>query len=123
MLLQILTTLLLPIALLAAPTSLSARQWQDPACTPTSYAVSAFTLSPNPGTEHIHFAFKSTFSDPAIIVDAASAGATCDAVPGPDGSFPNSSACSTGSANLEFYLAGPLGEAKYQLVHTWKCSG
>ncbi|KAF2242915.1 hypothetical protein BU26DRAFT_438005 [Trematosphaeria pertusa] len=118
-----LASLLLPAASLAAPTSLSARQ--DPACAPTSYAIADFTYTTGPSSSspHVSFNFQSFFSNPAIINDPSSAGATCDADGESVDAFPMETECSTGRVNLMFDLRAPVDQANFQIIHTWHCNG
>jgi hypothetical protein len=116
-------TLLLPAIALAAPTTLSARQ--DAACTPTSYTISQFKYTTDASSSNptVHFDFKSTFSNPSVISDASSSGATCDSTGATLDSFPNETTCSTGRTNLLYGLRARVDQASFQITHQWQCNG
>ncbi|CAO2652776.1 Nn.00g021870.m01.CDS01 [Neocucurbitaria sp. VM-36] len=113
-----LTTLLLPTAILAAPSSLSARAG-DEQCAPTTYTLSDYTLVTSGSYAYVNFNFKSTFSDSTIIKDVVIGGANCQA----DGqTIPNSNECRVEGRKLLFDLRGPQEQAYYQITHTWTCN-
>lgn len=114
--------LLFSAAALAAPAPLST-ETADP-CIPTSYTISNYILSTDadPASANLTLSFTSHFSNPAIITDPASTGATCLAS-APALELPMETECSTGRQNLLLYLAGPTGSGKYQLIHDWRCDG
>lgn len=114
-----LTALLLPAAILAAPSSLAARAG-DELCAPTSYTLSDFTLVTSSTSAYLNFNFKSTFTDPSIIQDAVTGGANCVAW---GASIPNSNECRVPNRNLLFDLRAPQEQAFYQITHTWICNG
>ncbi|KAF1843315.1 uncharacterized protein K460DRAFT_357064 [Cucurbitaria berberidis CBS 394.84] len=109
---------LLPTAILAAPSSLSARAG-DEQCAPTSYTLSNYTLSTSGSYAFVDFNFKSTFTDNSIINDAVIDGANCKA-DGP--TIPNNNECRVEGRKLLFDLRGPQEQAFYQITHTWVCN-
>ena len=113
-----LATILLPTAILAAPSSLSARAG-DEQCAPTAYTLSDYTLTASGSYAYVNFNFKSTFSDSTIIKDVVIGGANCQA-DGP--TIPNSNECRVEGRKLLFDLRGPQEQAYYQITHTWTCN-
>lgn len=118
-----LATFLLSAVALGAPAIGSPRQ-ADP-CAPTDYTISEFkyTTGPSASNPTVHFAFKSAFSDPSIIQDPSSTGATCDSTGATLDSFPNETECSTGRGNLLYGLRARVDQANFNIVHQWRCNG
>lgn len=114
-----LTHLLLPTLCLGAAL-INTRQTEP--CAPVSYAITNYRYTSGPAGARITFDFQSTFSDPSIIEDSASAGAVCDAN-SPSGTIPTSNACSTGRQNLGFDLRAPQQNHDFQIFHDWRCNG
>lgn len=114
----ILTAVLLPALSLAAP--LDNRQAEP--CAPTSYTISNYKYTSGSSGAQIFFNFQSAFSNPAIIEDASSAGATCD-TSSASGTIPNENECSTGRSNLFYDLRGPQQNGDFQIIHSWRCNG
>ncbi|KAF2746346.1 hypothetical protein M011DRAFT_459479 [Sporormia fimetaria CBS 119925] len=115
------STLLLLLPTLALTSPLHTRQSSP--CVPTSYTISNYQYTTSASTgARILFNFNSAFSNPSIITDPASTGATCDASD-PSGSIPFSNECSTGRRNLMFDLRGPQERAEFQIIHSWRCNG
>jgi hypothetical protein len=114
-----LTTLFLPTAILAAPAPLSARADNDP-CAPTSYTLSAFTLTTSPSFASVAFTFTSSFASTLNISDAVVSGATCSAS---GTSLPNNNVCDVADRKLLFDLRSAQEGARYQITHTWICDG
>lgn len=111
-------TLLLPTAILAAPTVLEARA--DESCYPSSYTLSNYILETSDFVGKVNFNFKSQFANTTAITDSITKGVTCHAE-GPV--LPNSgNACSTGY-DLQFDLRAPQDKARYQITHSWRCNG
>ncbi|KAF2019296.1 hypothetical protein BU24DRAFT_489288 [Aaosphaeria arxii CBS 175.79] len=116
--LNTLTFLLLPSLALSSP--LLTRQTSP--CAPTSYTITnyLYTTSPSSGAT-VHFTFQSHFPDPSLIQDAVSSPTSCDAK-SPDGTIPNSNAC-TADRRLLFDLRGPQERGEWQVSHSWRCDG
>ncbi|KAL1598889.1 hypothetical protein SLS60_008032 [Paraconiothyrium brasiliense] len=115
------TLLLATSTAFAAPTVHAARTVAS--CNPTNYTISSFTLDNSPPDWSVHFVFRSSFSNPSIIIDAAISGSVCEAFADSTGNFPNELACSTGRGNVEVDLRGPEPSGKYQVIHFWQCDG
>jgi hypothetical protein len=114
-----LTSLLLPTTtILAAPAPLSVRA-TDP-CAPTSYTLSAFTLTTSPSFASVAFTFTSSFASTLNISDAVVSGATCSAS---GASLPNTNVCDVADRKLLFDLRSAQEGARYQITHTWACDG
>jgi hypothetical protein len=120
---QVFTVLLFPILSLAAPAIHIAAREAAATCTPSSYTISAYTLSATPPNQSVHLVFHSTFPDPSTVSDAAISGSICDATSDTNGAFPNELTCSTGRGNVEVDLRSAAGSGKYQVIHFWKCAG
>ncbi|KAH9868823.1 hypothetical protein J1614_007898 [Plenodomus biglobosus] len=113
-----LITLSLSITALALPSTLQSRA--DDACAPTSYTISAYTLTTSPTSSKVSFTLRSTFSNTTNIVDSVINSAQCVA----DGPvIPNNNECEVEGRKLLFDLRGPQEEAYYQIIHTWLCNG
>jgi hypothetical protein len=111
-------TMLLPTAVLAAPTILDARA--DESCYPSSYTLSDYILKTSDTVGKVNFKFTSQFANATAITDSITQGVTCHAE-GPV--LPNSgNACGT-EHNLQFDLRAPQDKARYQITHSWRCNG
>ncbi|KAF1913320.1 hypothetical protein BDU57DRAFT_351397 [Ampelomyces quisqualis] len=110
-------TLLLPTAILAAPTVLEARAAES--CAPSSYTLSKFNLQTSDTVGKVNFEFKSQFANATAVKDAIIKGVTCQAE-GPV--LPNSgNVCGT-EFGLQFDLRAPQDKAHYQITHSWHCN-
>lgn len=117
--LTIVTTFISAIAL-AAPTSLEARA---ASCAPTSYTLSAYSLTAPTGPigfARVEFNLKSNFADTAGIDDPVINGSHCAAMGTP---LPNSNECDVPGRKLLFDLRASQEKARYQITHTWVCNG
>ncbi|KAF2850534.1 hypothetical protein T440DRAFT_396639 [Plenodomus tracheiphilus IPT5] len=116
--LSILTTLLLSTTTFGLPSPLLPNA--EDSCTPTSYTLSAYTLSISPTSAQVSFTLRSNFTNTSAIVDSVINGAQCTAA----GSvIPNNNECEVDNRKLLFDLRGPQEEAYYQISHTWACGG
>ncbi|KAH9876788.1 hypothetical protein IAQ61_002149 [Plenodomus lingam] len=113
-----LITLLLSPPALALPSALHTRA--DEACAPTSYTISAYSLTTSPTSGQVSFTLQSSFSSSTDVIDSVQDGAQCLAN-GPV--IPNSNECEVDGRRLLFDLRGPQDEAYYQITHTWTCEG
>lgn len=113
---------LLPAAIMAAPSTLD-RRAGDELCTPNIYTLSDYVLITSNASASVSFKFKSEFPPNAATDDAVQGGLTCDAY-GP--AIPNNNECNTGSGKprqLLFDLRAPQNQSHYQVTHTWRCNG
>lgn len=122
-------TSLLALTTGASPVAIQARA--DP-CVPTSYTINNYVYEfksnswpeafTNPYWAKASVSFQATFSDPSIINDPASAGATC-AVESSTGTIAPGNACSTGQDNLAFGYGTSQFNSDLVFTHNWVCGG
>jgi hypothetical protein len=112
---------LLPAAIIAAPSALQARSG-DELCAPTSYFLSDYVLYTSSVFSYVQFSFRSEFAPDALIEDIVQSGLDCEAA---DTVIPNNNECSIENVKtrkLLFDLRAPQDQAHYQISHTWVCN-
>ncbi len=113
-----LAAVLLPAAVLAAPTSPAAPASSDSVCTPISYTIQDYFIQfiPNAGTI-VDFTVTSSYTDKSAVTDLVQNTIDCNV-----SSLQAENACLIQGNTLSFDLRGNKTSYSYELLHQWTCN-